>query len=242
MADGLDSNSALVLYSGGQDSATCLAWALSRFKHVETIGFQYGQIHSVELDVRMPLARAIAALGLKKSWPGKLGDDTLVDASVLSQISASKLTGAGEAIIHSQGLPNTFVPGRNLVFLVLAAALAYRRGIRRIVTGVCETDFSGYPDCRDDTIKALQPALSLGMDARLVIDTPLMWIDKAQTWRLAHALGGDDLVEFIRMQSHTCYLGDRSVLHAWGYGCGACPACELRRLGWSEFQSSCPNR
>lgn len=241
MADGLDSDSALVLYSGGQDSATCLAWALSRFKRVETIGFTYGQTHAIELDVRMPLAHAIAAIGQQTSWPGRLADDTLVDASVLSQISASELTGASEAIIRSQGLPTTFVPGRNLVFLVLAAALAYRRGIRRIVTGVCETDFSGYPDCRDDTIKALQPALSLGMDARLVIETPLMWVNKAQTWGLAHALGGDDLIELIRTQSHTCYRGDRSVLHPWGYGCGACPACELRRLGWVEFQSYSTN-
>lgn len=237
MSDGLDTRAALVLYSGGQDSATCLAWALAKFDRVETVGFNYGQVHEVELQVRRPLANAVAHIGAARGWPGVLGDDHVVDASVLSRIAASTLTGSRESVLRSADLPSTFVPGRNLLFLTLAAALAYRRGLKHLVTGVCETDYSGYPDCRDDTLKALQVALSLGMDTRIVIDTPLMWIDKAETWELSHQLGGDELVQAIRTGSHTCYAGDRSRLQEWGYGCGECAACDLRAAGWARFQS-----
>lgn len=224
---------ALVLFSGGQDSATCLAWALDRFDTVETIGFDYGQRHRVELDVRERLRSEMVEA--QPSWRGKLGGDHMIDLAVLGQISNTALTSDVEISMVASGLPNTFVPGRNLLFLTFAAALGYRRGIKHVVTGVCETDYSGYPDCRDDTIKALQVALNLGMEQRFVLHTPLMWIDKANTWRLAKALGGADLVEMIRIDSHTCYVGDREVLHDWGYGCGTCPACELRRKGWLEF-------
>lgn len=226
-------NNALVLFSGGQDSATCLAWALDRFDHVETIGFRYGQRHSVEMDVREDVRRAIA--GQNPRWASRLGDDRVVDASVIGAISESELTGASADYFASSGLPATFVPGRNLIFLTLSAAHAYRRDLKHIVTGVCETDYSGYPDCRDDTIKALQAALNLGMESRFVLHTPLMWIDKAGTWRLAEQLGGRTLVETIRAQTHTCYSGTRDVLHAWGYGCDACAACDLRKRGWYAF-------
>lgn len=242
MTDGFDSRAALVLYSGGQDSATCLAWALAKFDRVETVGFKYGQVHDVEMQVRRPLGDAIARLGAARGWPGALAEDHVIDASVLSQIAASTLTGSRESVVRSEGLPSTFVPGRNLLFLTLAAALAYRRGLKHVVTGVCETDYSGYPDCRDDTLKALQVALSLGMDARVVIDTPLMWVDKAETWELSHQLGGAELVEAIRTGSHTCYAGDRSRLREWGYGCGECAACELRAGGWARFQARRPPR
>jgi 7-cyano-7-deazaguanine synthase len=224
---------ALVLFSGGQDSATCLAWALDRFDMVETIGFDYGQRHRVELEVR-DLLRA----GLKEvrpGWEAKLGSDHMLDLAVLGRISDTALTSSIEIGLAVGELPNTFVPGRNLLFLTFAAAVAYRRGIKHIVSGVCETDYSGYPDCRDDTIKALQVALNLGMEQRFVLHTPLMWIDKVATWALAADLGGRPLVELIRVESHTCYRGDHDTLHAWGYGCGACPACELRRAGWNEF-------
>lgn len=228
-------NSALVLFSGGQDSATCLAWALDRFDTVETIGFDYGQRHHVELDVREQLR--LEMVGVQPSWAAALGQDHLVDLAVLGQISDTALTSGVEIAMAASGLPNTFVPGRNLLFLTFAAAVGYRRGIKHIVTGVCETDYSGYPDCRDDTIKALQVALNLGMEQRFVLHTPLMWIDKAETWRLAAELGGADLVEVIRKGSHTCYVGDRNTLHEWGYGCGDCPACELRAGGWETFIS-----
>jgi 7-cyano-7-deazaguanine synthase len=224
---------ALVLFSGGQDSTTCLAQALSRFERVETIGFDYGQRHHVELQARLVV---LAQLRQQfPAWAGRLGQDHLLDLAVLGQVSETSLTRDTAFQMESSGLPNTFVPGRNLLFLTLAAALAYRRDLQVLVTGVCETDFSGYPDCRDDTMKAMQLALSLGMDKRFLIDTPLMWIDKADTWRMARALGGDKLVELIIEHTHTCYLGDRTHRHAWGYGCGSCPACELRARGHARF-------
>lgn len=226
---------ALVLFSGGQDSATCLAWALNRFDTVETIGFRYGQRHEVELACRTPLIE-----GLRKINPGwwdKLGGEHTLDIPTLGEISETALTRDVEIAMDEGGLPNTFVPGRNLIFLTFAAALAYRRGIRHIVTGVCETDYSGYPDCRDDTVKALQLAINLGMDRRFVLHTPLMWRDKAATWTLAFQLGGDPLVELIRTSSHSCYLGDRTTRHEWGFGCGECPACRLRSEGWNRYQA-----
>jgi 7-cyano-7-deazaguanine synthase len=224
---------ALVLFSGGQDSATCLAWALARFAHVETIGFEYGQRHRIELDVRPVFLKALRSVF--PDWAVRLGEDRVVDAGIIGALSDTALTRETEIAMQANGLPNTFVPGRNILFLTLAAAVAYRRGIKHIVTGVCETDYSGYPDCRDDTIKALQVALNLGMDHRFVLHTPLMWIDKAATWRLAEELGGTDLVTLINHETHSCYCGERAVLHEWGYGCGACPACELRAQGWARF-------
>jgi 7-cyano-7-deazaguanine synthase len=224
---------ALVLFSGGQDSATCLAWALTRFAAVETVGFDYGQRHRVELECR---ARIVERLHRQfPQWAAKLGDDHRIDLSVLGQLSDTALTRDSAIALGDSGLPNTFVPGRNLLFFTFAAALGYRRGLKHLVGGMCETDYSGYPDCRDDALKALQATLSLGMDHRFVIHTPLMWRDKAATWALARELGGDPLVELIREESHSCYRGDRSHLHAWGYGCGACPACDLRRTGWDTF-------
>lgn len=230
----LQSEPALVLFSGGQDSATCLAWALNRFAHVETIGFDYGQRHGVELDCRAGLRE-----GMERRWPGKLSEDHLFDLSLLGQISDTALTREAEIAFDADGLPSTFVPGRNLIFFNLAAAIGYRRGIRHLVGGMCETDYSGYPDCRDDTLKALQVAIGLGLDRRIVIHTPLMWRDKPATWALAAELGGDALVELIRTESHSCYLGERGALHDWGYGCGACPACELRERGWRAFATNC---
>lgn len=228
----MSDDGALVLFSGGQDSATCLAWALDRFAHVETLGFDYGQRHAVELDRRATLRERFARLA---DWGARLGTDHTLRLDALGEISETSLTREAEITLTTEGLPSTFVPGRNLLFLTFAAALAYRRGLRHIVTGVCETDYSGYPDCRDDTIKALQVAINLGMERRFVLHTPLMWIDKAATWGLAHDLGGDALVEIIRAESHTCYLGDRDHLHAWGAGCGTCPACELRAKGWEAW-------
>lgn len=228
------SEAALVLFSGGQDSATCLAWALARFARVETVGFAYGQRHAVELTCRAPLRDGIAALG---DWGGRLGPDHLVDLGAsLAAIGGTALTSDAEIRMNADGLPSTFVPGRNLVFLSYAAAVAYRRGLRRIVAGMCETDYSGYPDCRDDTLKAMQLALNLGMDRRFVVETPLMWVDKAGTWALAEELGGHALVALIVEHSHTCYLGDRANRHDWGYGCGTCPACDLRAAGWRRWR------
>ncbi|KST58124.1 7-cyano-7-deazaguanine synthase [Methylobacterium sp. GXS13] len=225
--------SALVLFSGGQDSATCLAWALDRFDHVETLGFDYGQRHRVELERRAVLR---AGMGhVQPAWVSRLGEDHTVALDALGQISETALTRDAEIGFEASGLPNTFVPGRNLVFLTFAAALAYRRGIRHVVGGMCETDYSGYPDCRDDTIKALQVALNLGMERRFVLHTPLMSLDKAQTWGLAETLGGPPLVELIVEDSHTCYLGERGARHAWGYGCGTCPACRLRADGFARY-------
>ena len=229
----MSSDTALVLFSGGQDSATCLAWALDRFDRVETIGFDYGQRHRVELDVRPTLLSRIRATF--PVWASRLGDDHVIDLTSLGAISDTALTTDAAIALADSGLPNTFVPGRNLLFLTYAGAVAYRRDLKHLVTGVCETDYSGYPDCRDDTIKAFQVALNLGTDRRFVIDTPLMWIDKAQTWSLADTLGGAVLVDLIAEHSHTCYQGDRKTRHAWGYGCGTCPACELRAQGWQRF-------
>jgi len=228
--------SALVLFSGGQDSTTCLVWALSRYARVETVAFDYGQRHRIELDARLNVLRAIRADF--PQWAAKLGEDHLLDASVLGAVSETALTRDTAIAMQANGLPNTFVPGRNLLFMTLAAALAYRRGVQVLVTGVCETDYSGYPDCRDDTMKAMQVALSLGMDTRFLIETPLMWIDKAATWHLAHTLGGAPLVELIVEHSHTCYLGERSQRQAWGYGCGQCPACQLRAQGFAGFSGA----
>ncbi|MDM0114505.1 7-cyano-7-deazaguanine synthase QueC [Variovorax sp. J22R133] len=229
-------NSALVLFSGGQDSTTCLAKALSKYERVETIGFDYGQRHSIELDVRLVVLKKLREAF--PQWAARLGEDHLLKLDVLAQVSESSLTQDIAFAMQANGLPNTFVPGRNLLFLTLAGALAYRRGLDVIVTGVCETDFSGYPDCRDDTMKAMQLALSLGMDRRLVIETPLMWIDKADTWAMAQRLGGEALLRLIVEETHTCYEGDRSQLHAWGYGCGTCPACALRARGWERYAAS----
>lgn len=224
---------ALVLFSGGQDSATCLAWALERFRYVETLGFDYGQRHRVELDCRGRFRAALAASF--PSWAERLGEDHTLRLDALAQVSDTALTRDAEIRMHEDGLPNTFVPGRNILFLTFAATLAYRRGLRHVVGGMCETDFSGYPDCRDDTIKALQVALNLGMERRFVLHTPLMWLDKAATWRLAAELGGEPLVDLVREETHTCYLGDRARRHDWGYGCGECPACDLRRRGWQVY-------
>lgn len=224
---------ALVLLSGGQDSATCLAWALERYSRVETVGYDYGQRHRVELDCRAEIRSRFA--DLKLAWAERLGDDHMINLQALGEISDTALTRDVSIKMDEDGLPNTFVPGRNIVFLTFAAALAYRRGLRQIVTGVCETDYSGYPDCRDDTIKALQVTLNLGMDHRFVLHTPLMWIDKAQTWVLAFDLGGQLLVDDILEHTLTCYIGNRELRHAWGYGCGACPACNLRKDGYRRF-------
>ena len=227
---------ALVLFSGGQDSTTCLAWALERFARVETVGFDYGQRHRVELAQR-PVLRA-ALRDRFAVWTSRLGDDHMIDLSALGAIAETAMTSAIAIETDAKGLPNTFVPGRNLLFLTFAAALAQRRGLRTIVGGMCETDFSGYPDCRDDAIKAMQVALNLGMAQRFVIETPLMWIDKAATWRLADALGGAALVALIVEATHTCYLGERGTRHEWGYGCGTCPACRLRAEGWRVFKTA----
>jgi 7-cyano-7-deazaguanine synthase len=233
-----DADTALVLFSGGQDSTTCLAWALERYRHVETVGFAYGQRHAIELTCRAPVRDAIAQLN---NWAPRLGADHMVDlANSLSSIGQTALTEQTAIAMTAEGLPNTFVPGRNLLFLTYAAAIAHRRGLRRIVAGMCETDFSGYPDCRDDTIKAMQLALNLGMNRRFILETPLMWIDKAETWALAHALGGDALTDLIVTETHTCYLGDRTP-HEWGRGCGTCPACDLRAAGWQKWSRPSPS-
>jgi 7-cyano-7-deazaguanine synthase len=224
---------ALVLFSGGQDSATCLAWALERFARVETLGFDYGQRHAIELECRADLLQGMKSL--RPDWAAKLGDNHTLDIPTLALISDTALTRDVAIAMGENGLPNTFVPGRNLVFLTFAAALAYRRGITDIIGGMCETDYSGYPDCRDETIKALQSALSLGMDRKFELHAPLMWLDKAATWKLAEELGGAGLVDLIREYSHTCYLGERGARHDWGYGCGECPACALRAKGWNEY-------
>ena len=219
---------ALVLFSGGQDSTTCLAWALARYPRVETVGFHYGQRHAVEMACREPIRSALASPAL--------GVDHVVDlTATIGGLGQTAMTAEIAIAMDDSGLPNTFVPGRNLLFLTCAAAIAYRRGLKRIVTGVCETDYSGYPDCRDDTIKAMQLALNLGMDRRYALETPLMWRDKAATWALAADLGGPTLVDVIRERTHTCYLGDRTHRHPWGYGCGTCPACQLRAQGWERW-------
>lgn len=228
----MPATSALVLFSGGQDSATCLAWALDRYDRVETVGFDYGQRHAVEMSARQDVRKGMQAL------PGgdRLGEDFVIDLTGYGAIAESALTAEREIEMQANGLPSTFVPGRNLVFLTVASALAYRRGHSVLVGGMCETDYSGYPDCRRATIDATQQALTLGLDVPMSVETPLMHLDKGQTWVLADALGGADLVELIRIQSHTCYRGERGALHDWGHGCGTCPACELRAAGWQAWQ------
>jgi len=229
-----DSRSALVLFSGGQDSTACLAWALESYSHVETIGFDYGQRHVVELECRLNVRAQLH--GSFPRWADKLGDDHLLDLGLLGQISDTALTKSRAIEMNASGLPNTFVPGRNLLFFTFAAAIAYRRGLSVLVGGMCETDFSGYPDCRDNTLKAQQVALSLGMDTPMTIETPLMWLDKAQTWALTDELGGEALTQLVIEHTHTCYLGERTQRHEWGYGCGHCPACGLRARGYGAWR------
>ncbi|MFY3383904.1 7-cyano-7-deazaguanine synthase QueC [Paracidovorax sp. MALMAid1276] len=230
------SGHALVLFSGGQDSTTCLAWALSHFAHVETVGFDYGQRHHIELQARDTVLASVRQQF--PAWAERLGPDHLLDLGVLGRISDTALTSDTQIQMTAAGLPNTFVPGRNLLFFQLAAAVGYRRGLHTLVGGMCETDFSGYPDCRDDTLKALQVAVSLGMGQRFTFETPLMWLDKAATWEMARSLGGEALVELIVRDTHTCYHGVREALHPWGHGCGHCPACELRRAGYERWTGS----
>jgi 7-cyano-7-deazaguanine synthase len=224
----------LVLFSGGQDSTVCLAWALERFASVETVGFDYGQRHRAELEVRPRIRERIKSL--RADWATRLGDDHVVKLDAIAAISETALTRDVAIEVAQNGLPTTFVPGRNLAFFAFAGALAYRRGIKHLVAGMCETDFSGYPDCRDDTVKAMQVALTLGMDRRVVIHTPLMWVDKAATFEMAHEIGADALVDVLVEDTHTCYLGDRSRRHPWGYGCGTCPACRLRADGFAKWK------
>jgi 7-cyano-7-deazaguanine synthase len=228
-----ETTGALVLFSGGQDSAVCLAWALERYPRVETVGFDYGQRHSVELQARDAVRRAIVER--YPAWASRLGEDHVLDLRGFGAVAQSALTADRAIELTENGLPSTFVPGRNLAFFVYAAALADRRRLARLVGGMCETDFSGYPDCRRDTLDAMQRALNLGMAQDFAIETPLMRLTKAQTWALAKGLGGEPLVELIVRDSHTCYRGERGELHAWGYGCGACPACELRARGWEAW-------
>jgi 7-cyano-7-deazaguanine synthase len=234
-----DARSALVLFSGGQDSTTCLAWALERFAHVETVAFDYRQRHRIELDQRLVVLDQIRH-GFPH-WAERLGEDHFIDMGVLGQISDTSLTRDVAFAMEKDGLPNSFVPGRNLLFFTFAAAVAWRRNIRNLVGGMCETDFSGYPDCRDNTIKALQVTLNLGMDRAFVLHTPLMWLDKAETWGLANELGGPPLVDLILEHTHTCYDSVRGARHDCGYGCGECPACALRKRGfiaWREGKAS----
>ena len=225
---------ALVLFSGGQDSTACLAWALERFARIETVGFAYGQRHAIELKCRGPVRE-----GLAEHWGARLGPDHLIDLTPsLTALGQTALTSDAAIVMGEDGLPSTFVPGRNILFFTLAAAVAYRRNLSVLVGGMCETDYSGYPDCRDDTLKSMQVTLGLGLNERIVIETPLMWIDKARTWRMAERLGGPTLVELIRSESHSCYMGDHSTVHDWGFGCGKCPACELRAMGWRNYVDS----
>lgn len=230
---GAMSDAALVLFSGGQDSTVCLAWALARYERVETVGFDYGQRHAVELEARQAVRAAIRERF--PAWAERLGPDHMLDIRGFGQVGQSALTTERAIEIGEKGLPNTFVPGRNLVFFTYAAALADRRGLKALVGGMCETDFSGYPDCRRDTLDAMEAALNLGMAQDFRIETPLMRLTKADTWSLAKGLGGDPLVEIVRAESHTCYLGERGELHDWGHGCGTCPACELRARGWDAW-------
>lgn len=225
-------DSALVLFSGGQDSTTCLAWALARYSRVETIGFNYGQRHAIEMTVRPDVLAGVRQISV--GWDQRLGEDHVIQLPLISDISETALTSDAEITLLENGLPNTFVPGRNLLFLTVAAMLAYRRGLNVLVGGMCETDFSGYPDCRNDSIQAMQLALNRGMAVDFSLETPLMWLDKAQTWGLAQELGGASLIELIREETHTCYLGERTQ-HDWGKGCGTCPACVLRARGYQVF-------
>ncbi len=226
---------ALVLFSGGQDSTACLAWALDRYAEVETIGFDYGQRHRIELECRQTVRAELARQF--PHWAAKLGADHMLDLALLGQISDTALTAERAIEIQANGLPNTFVPGRNLLFLSFAATLAYRRGASVLVGGMCETDYSGYPDCRDNTLKALQVALSLGLDQPMTLETPLMFITKAQTWALTESLGGAALNELVIEHTHTCYLGERKQRQAWGWGCGSCPACALRAAGYEQYRA-----
>jgi len=231
-----DPRRALVLFSGGQDSSVCLAYALDHYAHVETIGFDYGQRHGVELESRLHVRSQLHEQFPR--WARRLGDDHLLDLSLLGQITDTALTSEREIEMNAGGLPNTFVPGRNLLFFMFASTVADRRGLSVLVGGMCETDFSGYPDCRDNTLKALQIAISLGLDTPMTIDTPLMWLDKAETWALTERLGGEPLIELVVEHTHSCYLGDREHRHAWGYGCGLCPSCDLRRKGYETWLAS----
>jgi 7-cyano-7-deazaguanine synthase len=235
----LDPAAALVLFSGGQDSTTCLAWALDRYARVETLGFSYGQRHKAELEAREPIRIRLA--GLNSKWGQRLGPDRVIDLGVLGDVSVSALTADMPFAKRPDGLPATFVPGRNLVFFTFAAIVAGQRGLKNVIGGMCETDYSGYPDCRDDTIKALQTAINLGMNARLNLETPLMWIDKQATWRLAGELGGTGLVDLVRDETVSCYRGDRVHRHDWGFGCGECDACKLRARGWDAYAATIPN-
>jgi 7-cyano-7-deazaguanine synthase len=228
--------SALILFSGGQDSATTLAWALDRYPRVETVGFDYGQRHDVELQARSRVRTALA--DLNSAWAKRMGPDHLIDLTGYGAMAESALTSEMKIEWRDNGLPTTFVPGRNLVFLTVAAALAYRRGLHDLVGGMCETDYSGYPDCRRKTIDAAQKMLALGLDRDMPVETPLMHLSKAQSWALAEDLGGQALVEVILEETHTCYRGDRTHRHVWGYGCATCPACELRAAGWQDWQAS----
>lgn len=226
-----------MLFSGGQDSTACLAWALCRYARVETVGFDYGQRHRIELDCRLTVRAELVKTFPR--WAARLGEDHLLDLRLLAQLSDSALTSDRAIELQANGLPNTFVPGRNLLFLTFAAALAYRRGASVLVGGMCETDYSGYPDCRDNTLKAMQVALSLGLDAPMVVETPLMWLSKAQTWALTDQLGGQALTDLVVEHTHTCYLGSRGARHAWGHGCGSCPACALRATGFQAWAGPC---
>ena len=232
----LDPRRALVLFSGGQDSTVCLAHALERYAHVETIGFDYGQRHLVELEARLHVRAQL--LERFVHWGAKLGQDHVVDLSLLSQLSDTALTSEREIEMNAGGLPNTFVPVRNLLFFTVAASVADRRGLSVLIGGMCETDYSGYPDCRDNTLKSLQVAISLGLDKSMTIETPLMWLDKAATWAMTEALGGEPLIELVIEHTHSCYLGDREHRHAWGWGCGLCPSCDLRRKGYDSWLAS----
>ena len=225
---------AIVLFSGGQDSTTCLGWSLEKFESVRTLGFRYGQRHSIELDCRQKILDTIKVHYPR--WKEKLKEDIVIDLDFIPSLGANALTEESAIKMNSRGLPTTFVPGRNIFFLSVGGALAYRQNIVNIVGGMCETDFSGYPDCRDETIKSLEKTLTLGMNWQLQIHTPLMWLDKGQIWHLARTLGGDKFVDLIVEQTHTCYRGKREKLHEWGYGCSDCPACELRSVGYREFK------
>lgn len=232
-------SSALVIFSGGQDSTTCLAWALENFKKVCTIGFYYGQRHEIEMTCRNVILQLIKTI--KTGWANRLLSDWTTDISLFRELGDTALTDTRQIQMSASGLPNTFVPGRNIFFMLAAAAYAYRQGIDNIIAGICQTDFSGYPDCRDDFAKSMQVALNLGMAGNFTIHTPLMQLDKAQTWVLAKKLGGSKLIELIRESTHTCYLGTRSTKHDWGYGCGDCPACKLRAKGWYRFIENSKN-
>jgi 7-cyano-7-deazaguanine synthase len=227
---------ALVLFSGGQDSTTCLAWALERYRRVETVGFAYGQRHAVELQARRRVLERLRAAF--REWAPRLADDHELELPTLAALSDTALTRPVAIAMTNSGLPNTFVPGRNLLFFTYAAALGYRRGMTHLVGGMCETDYSGYPDCRNETLQTLARALGLGMATDVVIETPLMRLSKAETWALAERLGGHALVDLIVEETHTCYLGERGMRHAWGYGCGACPACHLRAHGYQAWQAA----